>query len=87
MTKHTPGPWMATPTSGTYGHVSSSPVGGGDIATAWGVVGDGHADAHLIAAAPEMYEALKMVMLHGRIDDSEERMNIVGAAIAKAEGK
>lgn len=35
--------------------------------------------------ADEMLDALKMVMQHGRIDDSEERMSIVGAAIAKAE--
>ena len=45
------------------------------------------ANARLIAAAPEMYEALKLVMQHGRIDDSEHRMNLVAAAIAKAEGR
>jgi len=32
-----------------------------------------------------MLEALKMVLQHGRIDDSESRMAQVAAAIAKAE--
>jgi hypothetical protein len=34
-----------------------------------------------------MYEALKLVMQHGRIDDSEHRMNVVSAALAKAEAR
>lgn len=37
--------------------------------------------------ADEMLEALKMVLQHGRIDNSEDRMNVVSAAIAKAEGR
>lgn len=41
------------------------------------------ADSKLIAAAPELLEALEMVMRRGRIDDSEEAMNQVAAAIAK----
>lgn len=32
-----------------------------------------------------MYEVLKMVMQHGRIDDSESRMNMVANVIANAE--
>ena len=43
------------------------------------------ANARLIAASPEMLEALKMVLQHGRIDDSESRMAQVAAAITKAE--
>lgn len=43
------------------------------------------ANARLIAAAPEMLEALKMVLQHGRIDDSESRMAMVASAITKAE--
>jgi hypothetical protein len=43
------------------------------------------ANARLVAAAPEMLEALKMVLQHGRIDDSESRMAQVAAAITKAE--
>lgn len=44
------------------------------------------ANANLIAAAPEMLAALKMVLQHGRIDDSESRMAQVAGAITKAEG-
>lgn len=36
-------------------------------------------------ASDEMLEALKVTMQHGRIDDSEARMNLVASAIAKAE--
>jgi hypothetical protein len=43
------------------------------------------ANARLVAASPEMLEALKMVLQHGRIDDSESRMAQVAAAITKAE--
>jgi hypothetical protein len=46
---------------------------------------DVKANARLIAAAPEMLEALKMVLQHGRIDDSENRMAMVASAITKAE--
>jgi hypothetical protein len=34
----------------------------------------------------ELLAALKIIAQHGRIDDSEARMNMVGHAIAKAEG-
>lgn len=49
--------------------------------------GEYEANARLIAAAPDLLEALKLVLQHGRIDNSEERMNVVSAAIAKATGK
>ena len=42
-------------------------------------------DRPLLAAAPEMLAALKMVLQYGRIDDSERRMAQVAAAITKAE--
>lgn len=38
------------------------------------------------AVARAMLEALKTVMQHGRIDNSEARMNLVASAITKAEG-
>ena len=44
----------------------------------------GIANARPIAAAPDLLAALRLVAQHGRIDNSEERMNIVCAAIAKA---
>lgn len=43
------------------------------------------ANAHLIAAAPDLLAACKLILQHGRIDDSESRLNIVAAAIAAAE--
>lgn len=95
-TAHTPGPWE-------IGRVNSGPVAGAIpittqgyretfrdgvlITSVYGSAARSEANAHLIAAAPDMYEALKLVMQHGRIDDSEHRMNLVAAAIAKAEGR
>lgn len=35
--------------------------------------------------AARMYEVLKMVMQHGRIDDSESHMNMVANVITNAE--
>lgn len=82
----TPGPWVYSGRLG-FGHLVSP-----NIAVAYGGAtsgrqDSGEANAHLIAAAPDMYEALKLVMQHGRIDDSEHRMNVVAAALAKAEGR
>lgn len=45
------------------------------------------ANARLIAAAPDLLDTLEMVMRRGRIDDSEEAMNQVAGAIAKARGE
>jgi F420-0:gamma-glutamyl ligase len=44
------------------------------------------ADAHLIAAAPDLLHALKQ-MLHDRPADAEDLVRIAEAAIAKAEGR
>lgn len=80
--QQTPGPWAAR---GKYVFAGGDCIGICDTDNA----SDGRmeANARLIAAAPEMYEALKLVMQHGRIDDSEHRMNLVAAAIAKAEAQ
>lgn len=44
------------------------------------------ADAAIKAmGAAKMLDALKMVMQHGRIDYSEERMNLVASIIAQVE--
>lgn len=85
MSKHTPGPWEFVPAgvepvvqkAGEFPHGFICNVGSQNFV----------ADARLIAAAPDLLEALKMVLQHGRIDNSEERMNVVSAAIAKAEGR
>ena len=100
--KHTPGPWCVKPYNWQRGNVSvfapkygrapygacvaytpcSDGVGGADGALA---------NAHLIAAAPTMYEALKQIepilaRMYGPQAAELPPMQIVRAAIAKAEG-
>ena len=89
MTKHTPGPWryepsLARPVTLKRKHwkVGSNSTGKG-VALAFG---DGDANARLIAAAPEMLEALKNLE-----NDDGKRMPasawaLVQNAIRKAEG-
>lgn len=87
--KHTPGPWRVerqngTPTTGEWMIAGAKPGYLAEVRDC----GSGcvKADARLIAAAPELLTALEMVMRRGRIDDSEEAMNQVAAAINKAKG-
>jgi len=83
MSKHTPGPWavadvgevVVCATGRTLCDVYSSPATGDEQADA---------DAHLIAAAPDMLAALELLLpyLEDCRMDSEAR-----AAIAKAKGQ
>lgn len=62
---HTPGPWMHIP-AGRSGYAVCAPNSGSVITTAdedgyHGVI-DSEEDARLIAAAPEMLEALKAAL-------------------------
>jgi hypothetical protein len=79
MTRRTPGPWIALPDGG----ISSS-----DPPQTLAVVMNGEdmtGNAALIAAAPEMLEALKGVV---RVADrSTVEFDAARAAIAKAEAK
>lgn len=90
MTKPTPGPWEPL-----RGHRSlkirglreSKPpfrnvINFNGISRA--TSDEGQANAHLIAAAPEMYEALKALLDPER--DMDDAYRIAYAAIAKAEG-
>jgi hypothetical protein len=86
MSKHTPGPWTRwTQTdpdiSEPSAHVALIShifvVGAGEL-------GNPHADARLIAAAPEMLAALRVV---SGTDLHHEILDIVDAAISKAEGR
>jgi len=84
--KHTPGSWISKPTAGHNTHGQSviySEKDGNDIA----IIYDGEANAQLIAAAPELLEALKTIMdiYHAAIW-SEHRAKAL-AAINKAEGR
>ena len=81
----TPGPWS----------VKSIPGHGDSIVGAGGlqVVRIGQiskmdlANARLIAAAPELYEALKAFMFADGHDDFEDEWPAARAALAKAEGR
>lgn len=59
-TKHTPGPWSVSPTAGheTHGQSAVCDESGKSIA----IVYDGKANAALIAAAPELVDALQRCM-------------------------
>lgn len=85
--KHTPGPWERLTFSNHELQADFAMVKIGERVHMVGYSGGDWANARLIAAAPELLEALEMVMRRGRIDDSEEAMNQVAAAIAKAKGE
>ena len=100
--KHTPGPWIAEACSSHKEMSQSTPatvawvgdyrvrvgietgVKGGNYRD--GLHGDEMADAHLIAAAPEMYEALRDLIAVKPNSDAPEWV-AARAAIAKAEGR
>ena len=85
MAKHTQGPWETYRDRNGLLVVRASH--NRTIASVFvPSVGDQEANGSLMAAAPDMLEALKMVLQHGRIDDSESMMAQVAAAITKAEG-
>ena len=96
-TKHTPAPWIyALPHKGSYGEI----VYTSDMKT-WVVncsspnlsTEQSKANAHLIAAAPELLEALKefldLEFPEGALDNTLAQMAVEKAlkAINKAEGK
>lgn len=80
MSKHTPGPWIIA----DDGTIEAKHLGRVGFLTH-----AAPADAALIAAAPEMYEALKGI-LYEFPDDAEDPfigLQSARAAIAKAEGR
>lgn len=97
MSKHTPGPWRIVRARGA----SKAAINGAQIRTEAGLhitsithvadkpISQKAADARLIAAAPEMLEALRMVVrhLHAPGGDGYEELLAAERAIAKAEGK
>ena len=86
---HTPGPWEAQNTAGydTHGQAVVYDASGKDVA----IVYDGDANALLIAAAPDLLDALRRITMF--IDDKPEEDaladidEIARAAIEKAEGQ
>ena len=103
MSKHTPGPWVHD-TRG-YRHADVKAADGRNIACTWGVNNQpktkdaceaqkqiARANARLIAAAPELLEALKAIVKSLADQDDEgmiehaQQMIDARAAIAKATG-
>ncbi len=97
MSKHTPGPWLnlrrlvVAP-----GHGAVASVWDGTIHTGEGskiTKEEGGANAHLIAAAPELLAAMQGLMeiaetaMPDTFFASDSRVNAARAAIAKAEGE
>lgn len=93
MSKHTPGPWKVN--ADEYGNVLG--VRATNDATIcqinWMIRKRGglqaEANARLIAAAPEMLEALRLVMSDDRLMNAmkREQARAILDAIAKAEGR
>ena len=80
--KHTPGPWVAKGTT-VWGNPSDPVMGHLTIATTKTCAGEtiGQANATLIAAAPAMYEALKLAATMHPYNVTFQ------TALAQAEGK
>lgn len=85
MTKHTPGPWVAEPGGGRGAWI----MGANREWTAL-ACGDtdesANANARLIAAAPELLEALKVAQIWLDLDGRYD-MRGINAAIEKATGE
>ena len=89
--KHTPGPWKVV-LDGPHVEVRAVAhpqptlaliTGGLDDVFEDGLMGPtSTANAHLIAAAPELYEALRLIVAH-----FGDPLKVAAAALAKAEGQ
>ena len=94
---HSPGPWEfilgATngQENGAHGTICEASEGRYYIASIWADVEElkdrADANARLIAAAPDMYAALKLVRRLWAKDDDFQESHVIDAAIAKAEGR
>ena len=81
MSGHTPGPWIAEPIGvmGEWGiHTENGRVD--EIASC------DKNNAHLIAAAPDLLEAIQRLLAHDWWDGSWRDVNFARAVIAKATG-
>ena len=104
MCQHTPGPWVAEESDGNLAKVSYTGTGLRSVIARLHEnslcnehTGSVNANAHIIAAAPAMYEALKAIVGQQRpnrwgYDSAEIALNDewraqARAAIAQAEGK
>lgn len=94
--KHTPGPWQVGPVFDNYGTLEviiehMTPAGNLVVAVALGGLAGQDANAHLMAAAPDLLEALRDLEAMAEryrppgnsMPDAQKKAR---AAIAKAEG-
>ena len=89
-TKFTPGPWLMEPSgSDSYELAPPDTEGRPDWSREVAVVISGTADANLIAAAPDLYEACRqLVAAMHQLDKSHHReVPFAEAAMAKARGE
>lgn len=90
---HTPGIWWAEPHTKTETLVMAAVDGGQEVVArvqSTGYAGEMDANARLIAAAPDLLEALKRLtrdMETPRTRKATEAWDAARAAIAKAEGR
>jgi len=85
---HTPGPWIVAQSSNPKNGSSWRDIHSLGTPFTPSYVGEAlENDAHLIAAAPEMLEALRKIESCLAPDDQDDAALSVRAAIAKAEGK
>lgn len=94
IAKHAPGPWRATESLDVPGFWSIEALdseGRRSADVAYMTLRSEHleANARLIAAAPELLEALKHLATFGTEGDEEQRaaLDAACAALAKAEGR
>lgn len=79
----TPGPWMYQATASDHDYIVYPESTGRDVA----LVRDfNEANARLIAAAPDLYEALRLAISEGDMGPTGTAGKAARAAVAKAEG-
>ena len=88
MNKHTPGPWVVYTNPVTGSHVIGQTDGPPIVKLKAGQV----SNAHLIAAAPAMYEALQIMVRAANVDEIDPLVMFASierakGALAQAEGR
>ena len=90
MSGFTPGPWSAMPliTQGlTFAPIVATTLIAKVYSTAYGDHGQATANAQLMAAAPDLYKALKRIVLNPDAQIGGDMRAEAIAALAKAEGE
>lgn len=92
--KFTPGPWVVAASRGGFCDVKWGEQSIGGLAFArkgydcqFHIRGISPPDAHLIAAAPELYEALQACLDHGSMTGHDFVIEQAHSALAKARGE